>query len=59
MYRILKRRRVRIMFGVAGLAVFVLFLLWQRCGLRGCLNVDGVRINKPDKTSMILEQKRH
>ena len=43
---------------VAGLIVFVLFMLWQRCGLKGCLDGDGLRINKPDKASMILEQQR-
>jgi hypothetical protein len=59
MHWILKRRRVRVTLGVAGLIVFVLFMLWQRCGLKGCLDMDGVRIYKPDKASMILEEQRH
>jgi hypothetical protein len=46
MHRILRRRSVRIRLWVAGLIVFVLFMLWQRCGLRGCLDLDGLRINK-------------
>ena len=58
MHRILKRRKVRIRLWVAGLILFVLFMLWQRCGLKGCLDVDGVRINKQDKASMI-QQRRH
>ena len=48
MHRILKRRSVRIGLWVASLIVFVLFMLWQRCGLKGCLDIDGVRINKPN-----------
>jgi hypothetical protein len=36
--------------------VFVLFMLWQRCGLSGCLDIDGVRKIKPDNVGIILEQ---
>ena len=57
MHRILKRRSVMLRLWLAGLIVFVLFMLWQRCGLKGCLDNDGLRINKLDKASILAPQR--
>jgi hypothetical protein len=59
MHRILKRRSVRTSLWLAGLIAFVMFMLWQRCGLKGCFDVDGVRINKPTAASMIVYEQGH
>ena len=43
---------------VAGVAVFVLLVMgfmWQRCGLRGCPDVEQLRGYMPDQASVILD----
>jgi membrane carboxypeptidase/penicillin-binding protein len=56
MHRMLKRRGVLIGLAVAGLTVFALLFLWQRCGWQGCLDIDGLRAHKPAQQSMIVDR---
>jgi membrane peptidoglycan carboxypeptidase len=56
MHRMLQRRVVLMSLGVAGAILVALLFLWQRCGWRGCVDVDGLRINKPSQESTIVDR---
>lgn len=52
-----RRRRIAMIAGISGLVLAVILLvLWQRCGIRGCPDVDKLRGYMPEEASVVLDR---
>ncbi|MGH7576926.1 MAG: transglycosylase domain-containing protein, partial [Longimicrobiales bacterium] len=51
-----KMRLLRWALVALGISVLVFAVLWERCGLRGCPDVNGLRARIPDEASILLDR---
>ena len=54
---LLGKRIVQVILGVGGLGLVVLLVLWHRCGIGGCPDVDTLKGYMPDEASVIVDHK--
>ena len=50
------KRGVKIGLGVFGFMLVLMFVLWNRCGISGCPDVDRLKGYMPDEASTIVDQ---